>query len=466
MKNKNRPFFYEEKKPSLGKILLSAAVILIIAIIFGYQIPVVRQRISEPLYAAGSFFLNASKKLLEKTRMYHEPEKKKEVYDPIELPDKEVLFAESLENLSAISQEDPLADLRQTPTPSEYSRVADWEYLDPNLNYAINSNGKPLDIAENVNLIPPVFEHGDLFNDGPAILSACLRYWGVITNQYDISRFIHPKSTDPYVSYEDLIKYISEIHPDYSAMVRINGDRDIITGLLQSGIPVILEIQNKSAYPFWPDDDRLQESYLLILGYDSENNIFYYQDTKKGNTLEIPEADLLADWYPSQRKYMIVYPEDKDIEVREILSENYYEELNNQRALTKFRTDSELLPNNPYSQYNCGVMLYLDGDKNGAWELFEKASELSLPQRFLIYHSEMLQAALELGYADDLEALTSDLLEKNLDDEVLSVYRGWAEILRKDYKKGEELFEKANKINPNSDVVIYAIKYKDTMLNY
>ena len=466
MKNKNRPFFYEKKKTSFGKILLTILGIVFIVTLAGYQIPGIRQRISEPLFAAGSLILNGTKEIINKTRMYHEPEKKRQTYDPIELPDKEVLFAESLENLSAISQEDPLADLRQTPTPSEYSRVAAWEYLDPNLNYAVNSNGQPLSGAVNVKLIPPVFEHRDLFNDGPAILSACLRYWGIVANQYEISHIIHPKSTDPFVSFDDLQKYVTENVPDLQVLIRINGDKDTVVGLLKAGIPVILKIQQKSIYPYWINDDHMQCRYVLVLGYDSENKVFNYQDTAKGNTLEIGESELLSDWYPYQREYMVIYPEEKDTEVREVLSENYFEELNLQRALTKYRTDSELLPNNPYAQYNFGVVLHMDGDNNGAWELFEMAEKLLLPQRFMAYQTDMLQTALELGYGDDLERLTSDLLAKNPDDEVLTVYRGWAEILRKDYLKGEEFFNKAYKINPNSDAVIYAIKYKDTMLNY
>lgn len=466
MKNKNRPFFYEKKKASFGKILLTVLAVLFVATLAGYQIPGIRQRIAEPLFSSGSFLLNGAKVLFNKTRMYREPEKKKQTYDPIELPDKEVLFAESLENLSALSQEDPLADLRQTPTPSEYSRVAAWEYLDPNLNYAVNSNGQPLDDTVNVQLIPPVFEHRDLFNDGPAILSACLRYWGFVANQYEIAHIIHPKSTDPDVSFDDLYKYVTENIPNYLVLTRVNGDKDSVVGLLQSGIPVILRVQQKSIYSYWINDDHLQCRYIMLLGYDSGKSVFNYQDTATGNTLEIAESELLSEWYPYQREYMIIYPEEKDTEVREVLSENYFEELNLQRALVKYRTDSELLPNNPYAQYNYGVMLHLDGDNNGAWELFETAEKLSLPQRFFTYQADMLQTALELGYGDDLEELTDDLLDKNPDDEVLTVYRGWAEVLRKDYIKGEEFFNEANKINPNSDTVIYALKYKDTMLNY
>lgn len=400
------------------------------------------------------------------TRMYREPEKKKQCYEPLELPDQQVLFAESLENLSMLNQEDPLAYLRETPTPSDYSRVAEWEYLDPNLNYAIRSGGDVPDENVNVQLIPPVFERADLFNDGPAILSACLRYWGVVENQYHISQMIHPDRHDPFVSLDELEHYVTSKYPEFMSISRLNGSQDILVNLLKADIPVIVLVQRKATLSFWLNDDRLEGRYYLILGYSSENDMFSFQDTANGNTLKISSSDLMSDWYVYQRQYLIIYPAEKDEKVQEALSEDYFEELNLQRAMAKFRTDSELLPDNSIAQYNCAVLLHLDGDNGGAWELFQKALELGMPQRYNIYQSDLLRTALDLGCADDLEEYTLPMLERFSHDDILTLYRGWAYILRKDYKKGSDFFEKASQINPNNEKVLYALKYRDTMLNY
>ena len=439
--------------------------VIAILIIFGFQIPRIRQIIAKPVFSAGSFVWNGVKDIFQMSRMLPEEEKPRQTYTPLELPDRQVLFAESLENLSAISNEDPLADLRQTPTPSEYSRVAEWEYLDPNLNYAITyGNQSPLEEKEIQN-IPPVFEHADLFNDGAAILSANLRYWKEVENQYKISARIHPSSLDPSISFEDIVAYISEEYPEFKTIRRVNGDSDILINILEKNIPVIVLVNSKSSISSWPGDDRIEAAYYMLLGYDGKTDMFSYQDTSNGNTLSIAESDLLSAWYQFQREYLIIYPEEKDSEVREALSENYYEELNFQRALSKFRMDSELLPDNPFALYNCGVILHKDGDNGGAWEMFQQANDLGLPQRYYIYQSDMLQTALELGYADDLENLVDPILYRNSHDEVLTIYKGWAYILRDDIKKGSDYFEKAQKINQNSQTVQYALKYKDTMLN-
>ena len=465
MKNRYKPFFYDEKRIPFSKIILIFLLTTFALIFFGYQVPGIRQIISEPLFATGSFAWNGIKAFVTMTRMYQEEEKPRQTYTPVELPDKDVLFAESLENLSAIAQVDPLADLRQTPTPSEYDRVANWEYLDPNLNYAISSGAKPIEEDADIRLIPPVFERADLHNDGAAILSALMRYWGIVENQYHIADQIHPDTLDPFISFSDLESYISENYSDFMTLIRDNGDRDLLLELLRRNIPIIIFVQRQTPLPFWPGDDHISGSYLLILGYNAQTKSFLFQDTRKGNTLEITEEELLSCWYPFQRSYMIVYPAEKDEDVREALTENYFEELNIQRALAKFKTDSEMIPDNAYAQYNLGTALHKYGDEKGAWDSFQTALDNSLPQRFINYRSEMLETALILGYADDIITLTENQYKRNSHDEILTLYRGWAAILQGDAEKGGSLFTKAGKINPNSELVLYAIKYKETMIN-
>ena len=103
------------------------------------------------------------------------------------------------------------------------------------------------------------------------------------------------------------------------------------------------------------------------------------------------------------------------------------------------------------------------GDEKGAWDYFQKAAALSLPQRFISEHPEVLETALHLGYADEMDGMIDPLLRTNPYDEELLVYRGWAAILRGDLKKGRECFVSAQRINPNNDTVRYAVKYIETM---
>lgn len=464
MKNKNRPFFYEKKKTPFRIRFLAALLAVGFLLFMGLQAPRVRQVIAQPLFAAASFTVNTAKDFFAATRMYHEPEQARQTYTPLELPDEQVLFAESLESLSIVTQADPLADLRLTPTESEYGKVAEWEYLDPNLNYAIRSNGAVIEDDVQIDLLAPVFERADVNNNGAAILSALMRYWKEAENQYRIAEMIHPDALDPVISPADIQSFVEEAYPGFNVITRINGDSSTLTALLRQNIPPLIQIRYRTPYSYWLHDDREACQYILILGYNSQSGTFTYQDSYTGKSNQIPEADLLAAWYPFQRIYMAIYPMDLDESVQEALSENYYEELNNQNAELKFRTDSEMLPENPYAQYNYGYILHRIGDEHGAWEYFSRALSLSLPQRYISCRPEIFETAMELGYADDIDELAAPLLRRNSHDEILTLYRGWAALLRGDTKDGAKLIEKAEKINPNNEKVRYAVKYIETMI--
>ena len=466
MKNKNKPFFYEEKKTPFLKtalIFIISAAFIIYAL---FQVPDVRKLIAEPLWAAGSYALDLAKSLFSMTRMYKEKPKERSVWVPLELPDKEILFAESLENLSAASEIDPLADLRETPIPEEYSRVAAWEYQDPELNYEVTYGSRDDFSETEIRLIPPVFEHADLFNDGAAILSALLRFWGETENQYHIASQIHPDPLDPDISFADIEGYVTGNYPDYDVILRRNGDKDTLIKLLRMEIPVLIRVEASFPYSFWLHDDRVTAVYMMIHGYESGTDSFIYQDTAGSNTERIASEELLSRWYPFQRSYMVVYPSGKDPEVRESLAEDFYDELNRQKADSKFRMDSQMLPGNPYAQYNFGAVLFRDGDYGGAWDYFKKAAELSLPRRFIVYQNEILETALNLGYADDLEELIRPVLSRNSHDEILQVYNGWAALTRGDPQKAADCFDTAGKINPGSEMVLYALKYKETSMQH
>ncbi len=466
MKNKYKPFFYEEKKTPFGTILLVILILAVLALLWAYHVPRFRQVLADPFYSTFSLIKNSARDFFDATRMGEEETVKPQSYPVPELPDEEVLFAEDLSGIAGASSDDPLAALRVTQTVvSEYENVAQWEYLDPSLNYQFSSSDTAEEESEHIELIPPVFERADLFNGAAAILSADLRFWGETENQYQIADVIHPSSTDPSVSFSDLNLYLTDTYPEqYTAIERINGDADTLTALLRKGVPVIIRILDQKPYYSWLHDDRLSERYLLVYGYDEAADAFICQDTNTPGAHSFLSSDLLAAWYPFQRAYIVVYPQEMENDVLEALSENFYEELNLQRAETKARTDSEMLPENAYAQYNLAEILQREEDYAGAWEYYQSAIENGLPDRYFYYRPGVFNALLHLGYADDMEALLEKPLRRNGGDDILLVYRGWADILREDYKNAASDINKAAKINPRNEIVQYALKYLETMV--
>ena len=63
-----------------------------------------------------------------------------------------------------------------------------------------------------------------------------------------------------------------------------------------------------------------------------------------------------------------------------------------------------------------------------------------------------------------MDSLLEKPLRRNGGDDILLVYRGWADILREDYKNAASDINKAAKINPRNEIVQYALKYLETMV--
>ena len=96
MKNKNRPFFYEEKKPFWPKLLFFL-IVIIIFIFWGIRVPRIRQILGWRIIDGGSFakslFVPVSTPNPQQFRV-------SVIYPTIDTPSEEVIFAENLDELS------------------------------------------------------------------------------------------------------------------------------------------------------------------------------------------------------------------------------------------------------------------------------------------------------------------------------------------------------------------------------
>ena len=61
MKNKYKPFFYEEKKTPFGTILLIILILAVIALLWAFRVPRYRQVLADPFYSALSLIKNSAR---------------------------------------------------------------------------------------------------------------------------------------------------------------------------------------------------------------------------------------------------------------------------------------------------------------------------------------------------------------------------------------------------------------------
>ena len=447
MRNKNRPFFYDDRKKKWpwGITLL---ILIIVAGIWGSRVPAIRQALGQPVIDSLSY----GKSLIQPVATVDPLKYRIQTFYPtIELPSEEVLFAENLED---ISNEELLPESIVSMTPT------------PGVLWVIKATEGPLQSGQTIhseeishNISMPAFELQDYLNDGATALSTVLRFYGKNENQYLVSMNLKPDYLDPNISMDEMKKATELKYPDLQAISRINCDEALMTTLIQSDIPVIIRMQFQRTQPAWKGDDLWDARYVVLSGVDLVNRLFFYTDPKLGDQKEISFSELMENWYPFKREALIIFPQSELENIQLLLGNSWDESENLRMALEKFRLDISMVPDNCYAWLNAGAVLSAENIPEESWNSYRTALQIGIPQRFLLYDFGLYEAAFQSGAADELKSRSDAMIKINSHSEENWLWNGWASMLTQEREKAEQSFRKAQNINPESDAVRYALEY-------
>ncbi len=454
MRNSRRPFFYKEKKKIWPKVLIFI-VILAVFVFWGSRVPQVRQTV-------GSYAIDTGMYMKSLIRPVHTPDPQQfrlpAAYPTLELPSEEVVFAENLAEIAEANlSTDP--DIIPTATPG----VA-WIIEEPSATFEPGA-GEIEESAPAVMILEPVFERRDYQNDGPAALSALLRHLGEHESQYLISAAVKPNYFDPNVSLQEMADYVSTTYPEFNSLARINGNETLLVNLLQADLQVVIRVSIERDFAAWKGDDLWDGRYLLLTGFDAAKKVFFYIDPVKGNGQSIPFDDLMASWYAFLREYLILFSDEQESDVQRILNEDYPEAANLNNALIKFQRDAEMAPENIFTLLNTATVLVEKERYEEAWNLFQAARNVGLPQRYLLYNPALYTAAFHSGNADILTAYADFSLTINPYSEESHLWKGWGHLLRAEPETAIQSFRKALAIRPNYQEAQYALRFLQSGLN-
>jgi tetratricopeptide (TPR) repeat protein len=155
-------------------------------------------------------------------------------------------------------------------------------------------------------------------NCGPTTLSMNLSYWGWSGSQNDIAPIVKPNSRDKNVMPYELEDYITN-NTDFQALVRIGGDMQTLKALVNAGIPVIIEKGFSTTEQGW------MGHYELVVGYDDEKQQFLTQDSylqiskPDSKYFTISYADFYQNWRAFNFVFLVVYPQNKQNDVMNLL---------------------------------------------------------------------------------------------------------------------------------------------------
>ena len=330
-------------------------------------------------------------------------------------PPEEIAFSSETETA-------PIPDLLPSPdleneTPADNNPI---ETLHPTMTFAP---------------IPPTYEiaRGEYFSQhnrwnycGPANIATLLSMWGWEGTHDDAARAMKPHKTDKNVMPYEMAAYADQ-QPGMGALVRAGGDLDTLKRLIAAGFPVIVE-----KGPQFRDihfNMTWMGHYQVFNGYNDREGFFIAQDSYIKADHQQPYESLIGEWRSFNYTYLVVYPENQENDVLNLLGDNADVTQNHKNALVKAQDEIYQLEgvDRFFAYFNYGTNLVSLRDYEGAADAYDQAFALydTLPEditlrpyRILWYQTGPYFAYYYTGrYTDVIEKATANSIEMVRDDE-------------------------------------------------
>lgn len=247
-------------------------------------------------------------------------------------------------------------------------------------------------------------------NCGPATLTSVLSYFGYADDQGRAANWLKPDREDKNVSPWQIVEFVNTQVPELPvfAIQRYGGDLTTLKTLISNNFPVIIE----AGYD--PEPDRLgwMGHYLFAKGYDDSVNVLITNDSYIGENVNYSYEHIETFWQHFNYTYIVVYEQNREEELMELLGTNADEEQNYKNALEIARTEAVADNNDKFAWFNMGTNFDKLEMYNEAAVAYDQAFKLGLPWRMLWYQFGPLETYNAVGRYDD----TITLAQRNLND--------------------------------------------------
>ncbi len=299
-------------------------------------------------------------------------------------------------------------------------------------------------------------EYQQFNNCAPANLSMALSFWGWRGNQNDTRAYLRPNRNvdDKNVMPAEMVAYVESYTP-YRAIWRVAGDVFLLKQFIAAGMPVIIE---KGLDP--PNDWWLGH-YLVLSGYDDEKGYFISQDSLVRPDLPLLYEEIQRQWWRDfNYVYILLYPQEKALQVAAILGSSFDERENLRLAAAKAMQEVTRLQGRDllFAWFNLGASLTGLEDYPAAAEAFDQAfaiyqalPEQERPYRLMWYRVEPYAAYYYTARYQDVIQLANatfmwvgqPVLEESY------YWRGMAYQALGETRRAISDFQKALSLNPN-----------------
>ena len=315
----------------------------------------------------------------------------------------------------------PTPSMTPTPGPTHTQTVTPTATLEPT------------PIPASVQLDGIRHEYQKYNNCGPANLSMALSFWDWEGDQRDTAAFLKPVQDDKNVMPYEMVAYVEEQTP-LNVIVRVGGDLELIKRFIAAGFPVLVEKGFDVPAKDW------MGHYQLITGYDDERQRFTAQDSYDGGpNLPVPYDKFKQYWRHFNYLYMVIFPPERELEVRVLLGPHADENYNFHHAAQLASTEIYTLTGRPqfFAWFNRGSNLASLKDYAGAASAYDEAFNLypSLdleirPYRLMWYQTGPYWAYYYTGRFDDIIGLANNTLYYTIDEPTLEESFYWRALAK------------------------------------
>jgi len=347
-----------------------------------------------------------------------------------------------------------------SPSPSPTPPPTATPVMSPTPSATPSPTPSPTPLPRQV-ILPPMrrWELQKINNCGPATMSFYLNWWGWKGNQDDVAAVVKPNPKDRNVNVEELVTFVQEDVPGLWAEFRVGGTLRTLKHFLAAGYPLMIETGMELDTSYWPGDDRWAGHYLFLTGYDDTAQTFVVQDAFRGPNRAVPYEELDAEWQAFNRVYILVYPPQRQDEMRRLFGPHWDTDYNRQAALEQAQRETETDPENAFAWFNVGTNWVYFEKWDRAAAAYDRAFDIGLPQRMLRYQFGPFFAYFHSWQLEKLQAILDYALHITPESEEAWLWQGWLYVRLGQNDKAEEAFRKALKLNPNYADAQYALRY-------
>jgi hypothetical protein len=316
---------------------------------------------------------------------------------------------------------------------------------------------------------------------GPTNFSMALTFWGWKGNRSIIGDVLMPGNrldkngnagdSDKNVMPYEFQDYITENIPGMKSALRYGGDIDVLKRLIAGGFPVIAE---RGIY----DLDMLGKlgwmgHYQFVTGYDDATREVIVQDSyRDGPNFHINYDKFLNAWRAFNYLFIVVYPEERESEVVELLGELADQDTAARISLDRAKREVITLTGNDqfWAAFNVGtshvaLREYVDAAYayDNAFGLYSELSSdmTSRPYRVMWYQTGPYFAYYYANRYSDVINLADTTLKDTISKPILEeslLWRGRAYYMAGDTQSAIADYRAALKVHVNWTPAIQALQ--------